>query len=304
MDKKEIKAEILKITDWRHPYELEPGVWVKLFRDWHKEWHTWRIETFMPTIETIAGHLIPGGLKNAGVLDTGCWDGFYGFEFLKRGARYLKGIDLREEAIRRANLVKSFFDYTNCDFVKGNIQDIDTANEAFDITLMYGILYHLSAPIDVLKTLGNMTGSMLLVSTYASRDPEPVLKLKWENPEKDSMGFQELVTTPSECALTDMLKFSGFNVVLRDYPYPFFEKYRNSDFGFFYAIKSTVGKDKIDAVFKDLHVKESYDPELNQSQIVCLMSPGQCMEMKEMKKMKSIRKRTGKKLHGVIDKIF
>jgi SAM-dependent methyltransferase len=299
MDKQQLKEEILKITDWRHPFEVEPGVWVKLFRDWHKEWHTWRARTMTPTIETIAGHVIPGGIKNASVLDTGCWDGFYGFELLKRGARYLKGIDLREEAIRRANLLKAYFDYTRCDFETGNIQDIDPHKETFDITLMYGLLYHLSAPIDALKKLGRMTGSMLLLSTYASGEPFPCLKLKWEDPGKDSMGFQELVTTPSEAAVVEMLHFAGFDTVLRDYPYPFYERYRGSDFGFFYGIKSNAaGKDKIHAIFNDLNVRESYNPKSKQSQVVHLKSFDPGMEKR------SAGKRIGLKLHGIIDKLF
>ncbi|MGE5340264.1 MAG: class I SAM-dependent methyltransferase [Candidatus Omnitrophota bacterium] len=270
MNKEEAKREILKITDWRHPYELEPGLDVSLFRDWHKQWHQWRIDTLMPSIQTIASHVIPGGMNSARVLDTGCWDGFYGFEFLKRGAKYLKGIDLRKDAIHRANLIKTYFNYTNCKFEIQNIQDIDPAKEGFDITLMYGLLYHLSSPIDVIKKLGDMTRSMLLISTYASKEPEPILKLQYDNPDKDSMGFQELVTTPSELALLHMLKFAGFDTILRDYPYPFYEKYRKSDFGFFYAIKSSVSQETINALFNELDVKNTYKPRLKKHQIVHL----------------------------------
>ena len=299
MDKKQIKREILKITDWRHPFEIEPGVWVKLHRDWFKDWHQWRIRVLMPHIETIAGCLLPEGLKSAAVLDIGCWDGFYGFEFLKRGARFLKGIDLRDEAIRRANLLKDYFGYTGCEFEIENIQDKQFKNNKYDITLMYGILYHLSAPIDVIKTIGDITGSLVVVNTYAFNEPEPVLKLKRENPEKDSTGFQELVTTPSEKALIEMLDFAGFDIILRDYPYPFYERYRDSNFGFFYGIKSGgLEKDKIQRLFKDLNVKETYNPKLKQSQVVHLKSRG------NREARQSIRKRLGLKLHKVIDKLF
>jgi SAM-dependent methyltransferase len=298
MEKEQIKKEILKITDWRHPFELEPGIWVKLFRDWHKDWHMWRVETLMPTIETIARHILPAGLQGTSVLDIGCWDGFYGFQFLKKGAAYLKGIDLRDEAIRRANLLKSYFGYSNSDFETGNIQDVNLDKEKYDITLMYGILYHLSAPIDVVKKLGNITGSMLLLNTYASGEPEPLLKLKRENPGKDSTGFQELVTNPSESAVIDMLDFSEFDVILRDYPYPFYERYQGSDFGFFYALKSGIGKERIQALFNELNVQETYNPKLKQHQIVRLKFQG------TQKRKLSMRKRMGLKLHSIIDKVF
>lgn len=293
---KQLKEELLKIKDWRHPFEVEPGQWVTMFRDWFKEWHLWRVETLMPTIKTIADHVLPEGLNGAKVLDTGCWDGFYGFEFLKRGAGYLKGVDLREEAIRRANLIKKYYGHTGCDFELRNIQDMDAGKERFDITLMYGILYHLSAPIDVIKRLGDLTGRMLLMSTYASPGSEPVLTLKRENPDKDSTGFQELITTPSERAVIEMLDFAGFDLILRDYPYPFYERYRGSDFGFFYAVKTRdVHEDKLQALLKRLEVRTRYQPGLKEHQVVRL-----ALE----KEPRTLKKRIGMKLHGLVDKLF
>jgi len=298
MEKEQIKKEILKITDWRHPYEVESGLWVKFFRDWHKDWHQWRVKVLMPNIEKIASYVIPGGLKNARVLDIGCWDGYYGFEFLKRGAKFMKGIDLRAEALRRANLVKDYFDYTDCQFEQHNIQHKQFDNETYDIALMYGILYHLSAPIDVLKRIGDITTSMLLVNSYASGEEMPVLRLKREDPGKDSTGFQELITRPSQTALVEMLDFAGFDLILRDYPYPMYERYRKSDFGFFYAIKSGGDQDKIRMILKDFNVQETYDPKSKQQQIVRLKRP----EPQQGKL--SIKKRIGIKLHSIIDKLF
>lgn len=294
-----VKDEILKIEDWRHPFEVEPGVWVKMFRDWFKQWHLWRVENLMPSIETIARHVLPDGIKGARVLDTGCWDGYYGFEFLKRGAGYLKGVDLREEAIRRANLIKEYYGYKDCEFQVKNIQDMAAGKESFDITLMFGILYHLSAPIDVVKALGDMSGSMMLLSTYAFQDDEPVILLKRENPDKDSTGFQELITTPSEKAVIEMLDFAGFDLVLRDYPYPFYEKYRGSDFGFFYAIKTAgVDKQKIAALLDKLNVRDTYNPKLKEHQIVHLR-----LEDNQAKSL-GVKERFGLKLQDMIGKLF
>lgn len=293
------KDEILKIDDWRHPFEIEPGVWTKMYRDWFKEWHLWRVEKLMPTIETIAGYVLPQGINGARVLDTGCWDGYYGFEFLKRNAGFLKGVDLREEAIRRANLIKQHYGYSNCEFEVKNIQDMAAGKELFDITLMFGILYHLSAPVDVVKALGDMTGTMMLLSTYAFQDDRPVILLKRENPDKDSTGFQELITTPSEKAVIEMLDFAGFDLVLRDYPYPFFERYRGSDFGFFYAIK-TAGIDdrKIEALLEKLKVRDTYQSKLNEHQIVRLQrQDGQANSL-------GVKERFGLKLQQMIKKLF
>ncbi len=299
MNKQPLKEQLLQIKDWRHPFEVEPGVWVSMFRDWFKDWHLWRVETLMPTIQEIADTVLPTGLKGAKVLDTGCWDGFYGFEFLKRGAGYLKGVDLRAEAIRRANLIKSYYDYSSCDFEMKNVQAMEPGCDAFDITLMYGILYHLSAPIDVIKHLGDMTGSMLLLSTYATPGKDAVLNLKRENPEKDSTGFQELITTPSEQAVIEMLDFAGFDLILRDYPYPFYERYRGSDFGFFYAIKSKhIAETKINGLLERLHVRNSYNPRLKSHQVVRLS------KTLKVTGKPSLKKRMGLKLHKIVDVLF
>ncbi|MCP5106139.1 MAG: class I SAM-dependent methyltransferase [bacterium] len=298
MAKEKLKQEILKITDWRHPFEIEPGVGVTLHREWYNEWHPWRVKVLMPTIETIAAHVL-NGVKSARVLDVGCWDGFYGFQFIKRGAKFLKGVDLRAEAVRRANLIKDYFGYKNCEFEQRNIQDKEFNNERYDISLLFGVIYHLSTPIDVIKRIGDITSAMLLISTYATKEPEPVLNLKREDPEKDSTGFQELVTTPSETAVVDMLDFAGFDIVLRDYPYPFYERYRGSTFGFFYGIKSAVvGEDKIRTLLEILNVRDTYNPKLKQHQIVRLKPP------ERVKKPLTFKKRTGLKLHKIVDKLF
>jgi hypothetical protein len=208
-------------------------------------------------------------------------------------------VDLRAEAIRRANLIKEYYDFSPCDFEVQNVQDMEAGQESFDITLLYGILYHLSAPIDVIKHLGDMTGAMLLLSTYAAPGPEAVLKLKREDIDKDSTGFQELITTPSQQAVIEMLDFAGFDLILRDYPYPFYERYRRSDFGFFYAIK-TKGMDeqKRQALLQQLGVRDRYNPRLKCHQVVRL-SRAPLPTGKP-----PVVKRIGLKLHRIIDFIF
>jgi tRNA (mo5U34)-methyltransferase len=294
-----LKAEILRIENWRHPFEVEPGVPVKLHRSWHKEWHEWRVQQLMPHVDVLVDEVVPGGWAAARVLDVGCWDGYYSFEFAKRGAGAVRGIDLRQEALRRANLLRDYFGYDRCRFEQGNIQEKDFAGETFDITLLSGVLYHLSSPIDVLKKIGAVTGSLLLINTYASRARDSVLHLTFEDPDKDPAGHQALVTFPSERALLDMLAFAGFDVVLRDYPYPFFPRYRDSDFGFFYALKSGVGAERLAAIRERLDVQPAYRPGRRRSQVVCLRgAPAGGPERP------ALRERAAGCCHRVIDRLL
>ena len=300
LDGIDVKQEILSIKDWRHPFEIEPGVWVDLLFDWFKDWHEWRVHVLMPNIEKLVEICVPGGMRNASVLDVGCWDGFYGFEFIKRGARYLKGIDLREENLRQAKLLKRHFGYENCDFELANIQDKQFDEETYDVVIFNGILYHLSAPIDVLKAVGDATRAVVIASTYVTRDPEPDLRLKWDNPSKLSMGHQELVTIPSQSALVEMLKWAGFNTVLRDIPYPFHERYAGSGFGFYYGLKG-INATTLERVISELDVRQDYDPELPLSQIVRLEPD---VKSKPDAESFSLRKRIAARLHRAIDKVL
>jgi len=138
----------------------------------------------------------------------------------------------------------------------------------------------------------------MLVHTYASPEPEPVLKLKRENPEKDSTGFQSLITTPSASGVVEMLDFAGFDIILREYPYPFYERYRNSNFGFFYGIKSGKLNKNMESLFAELKVREFYDPRLKGSQIVRLKRTGPGANIP------GVKKRIGMKLHRLIDRVF
>ena len=296
-DAADLRGEILGIKDWRHPFEIEPGVWVELLKDWFKEWHEWRVRVLMPNIETLVELCVPGGMANTRVLDLGCWDGFYGFEFVKRGALYLKGIDLREENLRQANLITRHFGYDNCDFELINVQDMKSRPGTFDVSLCNGILYHLSAPVEVLKAVGDATRSIIVISTYVTGDDDPDLRLKTENSSAASTGHQDLVTVPSEAALLQMLKWAGFATVLRDIPYPFYERYKGKSFGFYYALKG-VDTNTLERIASNLAVRDSYDPKLLESQVVDVHAA------MAVPRHRSLREKVAGRLHGAIDKVL
>jgi len=153
---------------------------------------------------------------------------------------------------------------------------------------------------EALRVVKGEPPAVVIVSTYVTNDPEQDLRLKWDNPPKLSMGPQELVTIPSEAALVEMLKWAGFSTILRDIPYPFYERYADTGFGFYYGLKemdaTTLGR-----VISKLDVREAYDPELPLSQIVCL-EPG--AKPKADTKNYSPRRRIANRLHWAIDKVF
>jgi len=205
-----LSNEILAIKDWRHPFPVEG---LALTRPWYGAWHPWRLSVDQPLIKQIVGDL-----KGKRVLDVACNDAWYAFRYAQEGANAV-GIDGRPEPIARAQLIKDHFSLDNLDLMVGDIEDRTIPLGTFDVTLFYGILYHLADPITVLKRLGDITTSVISVQTFIhALDPAPELKLIREAVEEEANGLTNLVTVPTQAAVADMLNFAGFDRVYRIMP--------------------------------------------------------------------------------------
>ena len=95
--------QVRAIHDWRHPYEIN-GQPLSLARSWYAEWHAWRWAVDVPILSEALGSFV-----GKTVLDVACNDGWYGFQAEQKGA-IVTGIDGREDAINRANLLRRVMD--------------------------------------------------------------------------------------------------------------------------------------------------------------------------------------------------
>lgn len=268
MSREEARRQILEIDDWRHPYDLD-GVQVRLAQPWYRAWHHWRLGVDLAHIEAIVGDL--AGKR---VLDCACNDGYYGFQYAGKGASVV-GIDARDDAIARAGLIKDYFNYRDTQHLRADLETLDCSrwiSDPFDVTLFYGILYHLSDPIGILRNLGAVTKKVIAVQTFVhGQDLEPILRLQDERIELPGMGTRAIACTPSQAAVVKMLDHAGFDMVLRVSPHP----YKGSmapgsgpawHWAFFYAIKGMPSE--LDRIKHVLQVTDSYDPALPRGQVV------------------------------------
>lgn len=187
-----------------------------------------------------------GGFRGKRVLDVGCNDGFYGFEAEKRGADVVL-VDARKAATDRAELVKARFGH-KAEIVCGDLQEMSLSEPSlaapFDCTLFYGLLYHLSDPIETLRKMGSRTQRVIAIQTFINAfDDDPMFRIIDEPVGEPGAGTTSIVTTPSQAAIAKCLLYAGFDHVYRAMPSPYSGGQINPEmrpgwhWAFFYGVK-------------------------------------------------------------------
>ena len=233
-----LEKKIKSIKNWRNPFKLNNNEYVKnnsdtFNRDWLFEWgefqssyHSYLINNFVNSIENAS-------IQKMSFLDIGCNEGYHTIQSFKQGFKFATGIDIRADAINKANLMKNYYNLKNINFIKENIENLEGKIVPHDISLVSGLMYHLTNPIETLETISILTKKFVILATFIYHDfhflgytftKNSSFKLKFENIDLPGSGAKQLVTVPSQKSIIDVLSFSGFKKIYRYYPYPFFNK--------------------------------------------------------------------------------
>lgn len=159
------------------------------------------LETFLPEL------IRQNQLSTA--LDAGCGLGDFS-AYLDLCGLQTTGIDGRatnsaEAQQRHAQIVFQTFDVEHAD-----VRQLGT----FDLTLCFGLLYHLENPLAALRNLYSLTSNVLLIETMILPGEQPLLRLVEEIKTEDQ-GMQYLALIPSEPMLIKLLYQVGFSCVYR-----------------------------------------------------------------------------------------
>lgn len=145
------------------------------------------------------------GLKSA--LDVGCGVGYF--------SHYLAGLGLEVVALdgRQENVSEAQIRYPNIKFIVKNVEDFAVKElGSYDLTLCFGLLYHLENPFLAIRNLYALTGKILLIESMVTPSSFPVASLVDEVYSEDqSLNYVALVL--SESGLVKMLYRVGFPYV-------------------------------------------------------------------------------------------
>lgn len=154
---------------WWHRIELEPNLYTPGEVRHGPDGGNWPTTRFG----------IPKDLSGKSVLDIGGWDGFFSFECEKRGAKVvLADIPVEEGgnwgATKGFQFAKKVLN-SQVEFRNRNVNVLNPQEDGmFDITLQYGVLYHLPDIFQSFKATRSVTKEMTLLETAIyPKDQDP-----------------------------------------------------------------------------------------------------------------------------------
>jgi len=128
-------------------------------------------------------------------LDIACHEGWFSFQIAERGARLVKGIEIRPERIERANFIKEAGAIANVNFEVRDLFALDPARDGvFDLTLLLGLFYHLEDPVRAFRAARALTRNVCIIEGQVARFNESITTA-WGN-------RQEIRSGPA-CAVID-----------------------------------------------------------------------------------------------------
>jgi tRNA (mo5U34)-methyltransferase len=112
---------------------------------------------------------IPDDLSGKTVLDIGAWDGFFSFEFERRGAKRVLAIDTYawdQGALDCFLLAREHFN-SKVEHQRLDVHDLcPRALGTFDLVFCAGVLYHMRHPLLGLEKIRSVTTGQLILETH------------------------------------------------------------------------------------------------------------------------------------------
>jgi tRNA (mo5U34)-methyltransferase len=219
---------IQRLAPWMYEFELPGGVKTPLLHESLRAVHAARRSMIFETLDAV------GFDRTASVLDLGCSEGYFSFEFAKRGAREVLGIDARGRNIEKAELVRDLLGLGTCRFEIGDVTELELAPGSFDVTLLLGLIYHVEDPIRLVRRAAKAARRLLVLETQLTKPHAPIAygwgtteawytadfwAMKHEDPATDDLsstrGFSLI---PSATAVVSLLREIGFASVVQLHP--------------------------------------------------------------------------------------
>jgi SAM-dependent methyltransferase len=237
----EVQEKLSEHSPWFYEFRFSNGAITDTSDALALVIHRTRAQLIFPFLDA----MFEGRWSEVRCLDMACHEGWFASQVAMRGARGVVGIDIREEHITKARLIKELGNFGDLTFTPDNVMTVDPEKYGtFEITLMLGLLYHLDDPLGALRAARAVTQQLFVVESQVARGSlqleclwgsdtmsrqGPALALVQSDPAHVEPG-KPVVLVPTLNALQEMLYAVGFSrVYLAIPPRPMYEQYPNYD---------------------------------------------------------------------------
>jgi tRNA (mo5U34)-methyltransferase len=212
---------------WMFDWSIAPGVRTELLGPELSSIHQTRLEMMEDAVRSALAAAGPG----ARALDLACCEGWFSHRLLEWGAESVVGVDIREQNVRRAILMRDHYGIPadTLELLHADVLELDpTALGSFDVVLVLGLVYHMERPIDALRTARQMTRSLCVVESQLTRNDRPTVwgaspqqyvlsKSSFAMHVEPNASYDQLASIPgvaslipNRAALEEMARVAGF----------------------------------------------------------------------------------------------
>jgi tRNA (mo5U34)-methyltransferase len=213
----ELRAEIRRLGPWHQDLEIAPGIRTaeRAPDDDPDPLGVGSPGILEPgrVLDILMRDVFPNGFEGRSVLDCGCNAGGYLFEAKRLGAGRCFGFDAREHWLNQARFLARHLPGENVTFDQLDLLELrDRKLEPFDVTLFFGLFYHLPDPVAGLRIAADLTRELLVLNTAAHPSlTGDALMLSLESETLLMSGVHRLAWLPtSGRVLEEILHWCGF----------------------------------------------------------------------------------------------
>jgi SAM-dependent methyltransferase len=158
----DLEDEVLA-RQWFYRFELPSGRHTKSYIPPEVEdIHTTRLAMLLRAVEPV----IEGGWAELTAVDLAGHQGYFAGALARQGCADVLVVDIRQEHLDDAHLMARACGLENLRCARHNIDDLDAASlGTFDITVLFGLLYHLENPVGALRLARRLTKKVCVVET-------------------------------------------------------------------------------------------------------------------------------------------
>ena len=161
------------------------------------------------TLHEVRREMIDGYLTNRygdswserACLDLACHEGYFASDLARKGFGSVLGIDVRQENIERARMIKEVYGLTNLELAEHDVFDSAVTHYGtYDVVLMLGLLYHVENPVGLLRIARAHTRDVCIIETQVAPNVSGVTDWGSYRFTKPIVGSFAIVDEASEVA--------------------------------------------------------------------------------------------------------